>query len=258
MLVHEVSLGEAVHSIELLPLSDFHIGSPDFAEDELKKYLRYAGEDKNRLILLNGDILNNVTKNSVGNVYEEVLTPREQIKEAKYQLEPYKEQIIGIVSGNHERRTDRESGIAPVEVLSDLLEVPYFGPEVVLKIKLGKSKVNGAPVVYHLYATHGWGGGRKKGSKVNNLESLGEIVVADIYCMAHTHDMVAYPKPIKIPVPEHCMCREIERWFVSSGSFQRRGSGYAAEKGFTHQSLGCPVIKLSGRERKIVVTLGVV
>lgn len=50
MLVHEVALGGAVHSIELLPLSDFHIGSPGFAEDALKKYLRFARVSGNKTI----------------------------------------------------------------------------------------------------------------------------------------------------------------------------------------------------------------
>ena len=54
-----------------------------------------------------------------------------------------------------------------------------------LKIKLGLSRSK--------YATHGWGGGRTRGAKVNNLERLSHIVLCDIYCMAHVHAQVSFP-----------------------------------------------------------------
>ena len=45
-------------------------------------------------------------------------------------------------------------------------------------------------------------------------------------------------------------------WFVNSGSFLKRGSGYAAAKGYSPTVMGCPVIELSGTEHKVVVTMG--
>lgn len=121
MIVHPVTLGEDVEKIEILPLSDLHIGDPAFNEPALKNYLKYVQLEPNRYILLNGDILNNATKASVSDIYAETMPPRRQIEHAAELLAPVADRILGIVSGNHERRTDKESGISPVEILAEKL-----------------------------------------------------------------------------------------------------------------------------------------
>ena len=142
-------------------------------------------------------------------------------------------------------------------MLADKLDVSYFGIEVLLKIKLGLSRSkNDRQLYYTLYATHGWGGGRTRGAKVNNLERLSHIVLCDNYCMAHVHAQVSFPSMIYTPerqcdsVVERTMC------FVNSGSFLKRGSGYAVAKGYSPTVMDCPVIELSGTEHRVVVTMG--
>ena len=124
MLVHPVTLGEDVDRLEILPLSDLHIGDPGFNEPALKNYLRYVQAEQNRYILLNGDVINNATKGSVSDIYAETMPPRRQIEHAADLLAPVADRVLGIVSGNHERRTDKESGISPVEILAEKLHVP--------------------------------------------------------------------------------------------------------------------------------------
>jgi len=255
MLVHPVTLGEDIEKIEILPLSDLHIGDPGFNEPALRNYLKYVQAEPNRFILLNGDILNNATRNSVSDIYTETMPPRRQIECAADILTPVSDRIIGIVSGNHERRTDKESGISPVEILAEKLHVPYFGIEVVLKIQFGWSH-KARPICYTLYATHGWGGGRLRGGKVNNLERLKNVVICDIYCMAHTHGMAAFPSTVYIPEVRQNMVAERTMWFVNSGSFLNRGDGYAAAKGYEPQMIGCPIIGLEGYQRKVTVIQG--
>lgn len=255
MIVHPFALGEDVEKIEILPLSDLHIGDPAFNEPALRNYLRYVQDEPNRYVLLNGDILNNATRNSVSDIYSETMPPRRQIEHAADLLGPVADRILGIVSGNHERRTDKESGISPVEILAEKLRVPYFGVEVVLKIKFGWSHKS-RQIIYTLYATHGWGGGRLRGGKVNNLERLKGIVLCDIYCMAHTHGQVSFPSTIYIPETAQNVVSERVMWFVNSGSFLNRGDGYAAAKGYEPQVLGCPIIELEGYRRKVTVIQG--
>ncbi|HCL78929.1 MAG TPA: hypothetical protein DIC53_03055 [Synergistaceae bacterium] len=255
MIVHPVTLGEEVESAEILPLSDFHIGDPGFNERALKDYLAYILGGENRFILLNGDILNNATKASVSDIYAETMQPRRQIEHAADLLAPVADRILGIVSGNHERRTDKESGISPVEILAEKLNVPYFGIEALLKIRLGKN-IHWRQTYYTLYATHGWGGGRLRGGKVNNLERLKNIVLCDVYVMAHTHGQVSFPSVIYVPETKNDAVTERVMWFINSGSFLDRGEGYAAAKGYEPQVLGCPIIELSGKGRKITVIQG--
>ena len=255
MIVHPVTLGEDIEKIEILPLSDLHIGDPGFNEPALKNYLRYVQAEQNRYILLNGDVINNATKGSVSDIYTETMPPRRQIECAADILDPVSDRILGIVSGNHERRTDKESGISPVEILAEKLKVPYFGIETLLKIRLGKN-THWRQTYYTIYATHGWGGGRLRGGKVNNLERLKNIVLCDVYCMAHTHGQVSFPSVIYVPETKHDAVTERVMWFVNSGSFLERGSGYAAAKGYEPQLIGCPIIELSGSEKKVMVIQG--
>ena len=58
-----------------------------------------------------GDLLNNSTKTSVGDVYEEELTPMQQVKKAVMMFEPIKHKILGVCSGNHERRSYKMDGV---------------------------------------------------------------------------------------------------------------------------------------------------
>jgi predicted phosphodiesterase len=255
MLVHPVTLGDDVERIELLPISDFHIGSVDFNREGLKSCLRYVLSDEHRYILINGDLINNALKSSVSDVYQDVLSPRESIAEAVRFLSPVKERIIGIVAGNHERRTDKEVGISPVEIIADKLGVPYFGSEVLLKIRFGRN-THGRQSYYTVYATHGWGGGKSRGGKVNSLDRLKNVVVCDVYCMGHTHTQVAFPSVVYVPDQRNNVVTERVMWFVSSGSFQERGSGYAAIQGLEPQMQGCPIIELDGGERRVIVTMG--
>ena len=253
--MHSITLPGDVKNIEILPLSDLHVGDPSFDRECFMKYVKYIADAPNRYVLLNGDLLNNATKSSVSDIYEEVLNPRDQIKETCVLLTPIKDRILGIISGNHERRTDKEVGISPIEILADKLGVLYCGIEVLLKIRLGRNRM-GRSTFYTLYATHGWGGGRTKGAKANNLERLKNIVMCDVYCLAHVHEMISFPSMIYVPERQCDVVTERTMWFVNSGSYLKRGSGYAAAKGYPPTVLGCPIIELSGTERKVSVSMG--
>jgi predicted phosphodiesterase len=255
MLVHPVTLAQDIERIEILPLSDLHVGDPAFDEPAFKRYVKYISDAPNRYAVLNGDIINNALKSSVSDVYSEIMPPRRQVEHAYKLLEPVSDRILGIVSGNHERRTDRESGISPIELLAEKLHAPYFGVEVLLKIQFGWSHKNRA-MIYTMYVTHGWGGGRLRGGKVNNLERLKNVVICDVYCMAHTHGMVAFPSTVYIPHVRQNVVSERKLWFVNSGSFLNRGDGYAAAKGYEPQVLGCPIIELEGYQRNVTVIQG--
>lgn len=67
--------------------------------------------------------------------------------------------------------------------------IPYLGVQALFEIRFGMNR-HIRPSYYTLYATHGHGGGRMKGGKANNLDRLKNIVMADVYCMGHTHTKV--------------------------------------------------------------------
>ena len=59
MRVHAITLDKELTGIEMLPLSDMHIGSPDFDKAAFQSYIKYILTAPNRFALINGDIINN-------------------------------------------------------------------------------------------------------------------------------------------------------------------------------------------------------
>lgn len=237
----------------IIPISDTHIGDGEFDERELKKTLE-KGAQIGALFLLNGDIVNNGIKSSVSSCYGECIPPGDpQIDYAVTLFRPYRELIIGSVEGNHERRSRKDVNINPARAIANMLNVPYFGEDVLLQVRFGM-KPNKKPCAYTLYATHGWAGGRTVGGKVNSLSSLGRVVVSDIYVMSHVHQISAHTERIYVPDQRNQNVMERDQWYVSSGAYLGR-SGYARSNGYAPQRTGSPVIRLDGRERRVEVTL---
>lgn len=253
MELHVVEEPSFLEELFIIPISDCHIGDPGFNEKEVKKTLE-KGAQIGALFLLNGDLVNNAVKSSISACYEEVIPPGDpQIDYAVELLRPYRELIVGIVSGNHERRTTREVNVNPAYRIAKELGVRYFGDEAFIKVRFGEKK-NRKPVTYTIYATHGWGGGRTVGGKVNSMAQCGKVVVSDIYLTAHTHQITAFNASIFVPDQHNGNVIQMEQWFVSSGGYLER-QGYPICKGYPPLRIGSPVIRLGGREKDIEVTL---
>jgi len=175
MQMHEVNL-DTTEAVYILPISDMHIGDPNFNEDKFFGYRKWILENPTAYVILNGDIMNTAIKDSVSDVYGETMNPQDQLRYAKKIFEPIADRILAIVRGNHEERIMRSTGIDTCEILAAYLGVYYAGDEALLKLRFGRRPNNGKPVTYIIYATHGWGGGRTSGGKVNNLQKLADIV----------------------------------------------------------------------------------
>lgn len=252
MNLHVADLPD-LECVYLLPISDMHLGDPMCNIDKFYRYREWIEQTPNAYVLLNGDIMNTAIKASVSDVYGETISPGEQIKLAVKIFAPIKDRILAVVAGNHERRIYKETGVDVMEVVAVQLGAYYAGNEAFLKLRCGKAE-NGKPVAYIVYATHGWAGGRTPGSKVNSLQKLGEIVLADVYIASHTHFMTAHQDVYLVPDSRNNRIMQIKRTYVSSGAFLDRG-GYAAQKGYPPAKLGSPRLRLDGRKRDVHVSI---
>jgi predicted phosphodiesterase len=237
----------------LLPLSDLHIGDPHFNESKFLQLRDWiAGQDKTDVILV-GDILNCATKASKSDIYGERLNPQEAKRKAVEILEPIRHKIKGMVWGNHERRVYRESGIDVCEDVADRLGVEYAREGIVLVHKFKPYETKGN-ICYVTYATHGFGGGRTKGSKTNVVDKLSSIVQADIYICGHTHFATAFKDSFFIPDLRANRIQRVTRTYVSAGSFLDYG-GYSEDMGLPPAKLGTPRIRLDGRKKNCHVSI---
>jgi len=161
--LHRIDLPETLECAYIYPIGDLHLGDPHHDPEKLYRYLKFVRETDNAYIILNGDLANIATANSVSDTYSETCSVRDQRKQLVKMFTPVRDRILGCTGGNHEHRIYRETGEDFTEVIATLLDIPYFEDEMWLKVSLGRYSQHGKsqkPVVYSVYATHGFGGGR--------------------------------------------------------------------------------------------------
>jgi hypothetical protein len=255
MLIKTIDLPREFKAIYVIPISDLHLGDPHVNFDKFYGYRKWIEDTPNAYVLLNGDLMNTATKGSVSNCYEESIRPSEQLKLAVKLFEPIKDRILAIVTGNHERRIQRDVDYDPSELLAGQLGVYYGGDEAFLKIRFGsQNRTTKKPHCYTVYATHGWAGGRTPGAKANSLQKLSDIVLADIYISSHVHTMVCYQDILLVPDLQNNKMMERKRTFASSGAFLTRG-GYAVQKGYPQSKLGSVRLRLDGVRHDVHVSI---
>lgn len=187
--------------VEIEILADLHIGSKKCRIEDIRQRIQRIKDEPNVYCVVLGDVLNNSTKGSIGDVYDESVSPREAVKFAIELLRPIKDKILFMTAGNHERRTYRESG-------DDLCEHIAFGLDILERYDYvsgliwlihgfnpGKhfAHANYDQVLTTIYCTHGDGqGGRTIGGKANGLERRGAVIDADIIITGHTHAPLSF------------------------------------------------------------------
>lgn len=239
--------------------SDLHIGSKKCNYDEIHKRIEKVKNSENTYCVILGDICNNSTKTSVGDVYEEELTPMKQVQKAVMMFEPIKDKIIGITSGNHERRSYKTDGLDLGYFFANELGKAdcYDYCSCLLLVRIGicprhraVNEKNRRQNAYSIYMTHGDGnGGRTVGGKANGLQRRGQIVDADIFITGHTHAPISFrDSAFKIDYPNNKVV-QFEQLFVNASSTLNYEE-YAELYGMRPSSMESPVIYLDGRKKR--------
>lgn len=172
--------------VVVYPIADVHYGAIEHDEAGWRKLLEEILQQPNAYVILNGDLVNNAVKSSVSNIYEETVRPRAQKEYMVEALRPLAEQkrILCATSGNHERRTSRESDQAiTYDIMARLqCEELYRENAAFMSIQLGDRND-----VLTFCVTHGSGGGIYTGATVNRNERFAQIVDVDCLIVGHTH-----------------------------------------------------------------------
>jgi len=170
--------------IGLAVCCDWHLGSANCDTEAVKHWINTIKKNNWKVMLL-GDLLEMSLKSSVGDVYEQTLTPMAQIDEAVRLLDPIKEQILWGVGGNHSQRVIRAVGIDP-----DLLIARELGAGYDTYMAVGRVQV--ASAHWRIGLAHGAGGGSLIGSKLNTAAKMRHVYHnLDLYLSGHTHSDVS-------------------------------------------------------------------
>ena len=255
----KIDLPRELEQIEIHTFADEHIGDEHCDIKRLLERIEYVKNTPNAYCIMNGDILDNATKTSIGDTYTQEFNPMEQLRRAVEIFEPIKDKILCVTHGNHENRTYKKEGINLSYLIAQQLGVAdkYTPTSAVLFVRFGKhpsgtKESNGSgkvrKICYTIYCLHGSGGGRKEGAKAIRLADMASIIDVDIYCHAHTHlPMIMKQGFHRIDTPNSAVAR-VDKLFVNTAANLRYG-GYGEAGEFKPSSMESPIIYLSGTKK---------
>lgn len=241
-------------------IADTHIGDPNADINLLKKMVREIAEDPSAYIILNGDLMNNSTKTSKGDVYSEILTPDEQIDRTVEIFYPVRHKILCMTHGNHEKRTQRTEGLDISKRIAKDLGVPYNSTGFLIFLRFGSQKTKETKsekkrmVLYRIMVYHGSRGGRNAGSKMNALQQMRGIANADIYVHSHTHLPAVMKEGFLETDSQNSTIYNATKMFVNTASLLDYG-GYGVEGEYIPSCKDNPVILLSGSKKDMKAVL---
>ena len=244
-------------------LADLHIGDPHSIPAEVTRRVRQAENDPQGLVILNGDLMNTALRNSVSDVYGEMLSPMQQLHELIELLRPIRDKIIGVTTGNHENRLYRNDGIDIMRLACRELgiEEKYAPDGVLIFLRFGTRgneqhrKENRNPREWSaIYTTHGSGGGRKEGAKAIRLADMAATVDADCDVHSHTHLPMIMKQRFFRADASNCCAKPVEKLFVNTGAALDYG-GYGQAQEFKPASVSTPVIRLDAKDKRMSATL---
>lgn len=246
------------HDIEVYPIGDVHLGAAEHMEKEWQAFCNYILQRENAYIILCGDLINNATRNSVSNIFEEVMRPREQKRVMTEMLAPLKERILCIVSGNHERRSKKDADDDPTYDIACKLDIEHLYREnmAFVKIQMGNIQSCGQTnPTYTLVVSHGAGGGALTGGAVNRFERFSYAIDgADALIFGHVHKPFT-TNPAKLSIDRHNNVVSIKPFKVVCVSSWLSFGGYAAQKLLTPTGHTRQIITLKGKTKEIRVEM---
>ena len=246
-------------TIEIHPMADLHIGDAHCDYKSVIERIEYIKNTPNAYVILDGDLMDTAIASSVGDTYGATLSPMEQLKECVKLFEPIRNKILAVLAGNHENRVYRTDGIDITQLMCSQLGLQdrYSPTTALLFVRFGegnKSTHHGRRQLYTIYVTHGAGGGRKEGGKVNRLADLACIVDADCYIMGHTHLPVIMKESFYRVSGANSSVALVDKLFVNTAASLNYG-GYGDAAGFKPASKQAPVIYLNGHKRDMCAKL---
>lgn len=244
--------------IEIWPVFDLHLGASEHNAEAWAKFRKMVMARPNAYLILGGDLINNATRSSISNIFEETMSPSAQKQTVVEMLEPLKDRVLCSVGGNHERRAEKDADYDPAyDIMCKLgIEHLYRKNMAFVKIKMGDYKGAGERnPCYMLTVTHGAAGGAKYGGVANRAIDFGYTLDGcDVLVVGHSHKPFVAP-PAKIIISGQHDMAYIRPFYVVNATAWMNYGGYAAQKMLPPSTITPQVIKLYGTRKKIEITM---
>ena len=129
---------------QIIPICDLHVGHPGFKESIFEKVAEYI-LNNNVWWFGGGDLFENAAISRYAT--SECMNTREQRHKLQEMLKPLASKCIGLIDGNHEERLLNKQGDLYIEILAEVIGVPYLGQELNLIVSSPKR-------TYKVYGFH--------------------------------------------------------------------------------------------------------
>ena len=217
--------------LQIYPLGDLHIGSKYFNHDFFKKWLDvFKGTKSEKIIYLQGDLIDLATKRLANSAYEQVLSVDEQIETVLNYLKPLKKYIKGSVMGNHEARAIKEFDLDINRLIANELNCEYDNS------LYHKYIINDKE--YKVFTQHG----NRTSNQVHLM--LGQVmrntqhIDANLFLYGHCH----YGESVSLP--ELNIDGYTRRNIVLTGHFLKYKGSYAERMGLKPSPSCFPVVNI--------------
>lgn len=214
---------------------DLHYGykSTDrFGVRKFKELLALVKATDTKLVLM-GDILENSIPSHMphaGVMFQQSIDPYQQRIELEEILKPYRDNLVCILSGNHEKRSARRTAEDPTNMLCEKLDVPFVPISAYLRIFIDKGDQ-----VYTGYLRHGRGGSQNPEYEIKK-ELKKRLIDVDFVGLAHIHQLWARPYRGR-RIDKNGQVQEVFRWGFRTGGFIK-DPAYAVDHAFEHSDVG--------------------
>lgn len=235
-------------------IADWHWADPNSDHDKIRADIEYIKTHENCYCVLNGDLMDCAIASSVGDTYGATLSPMDELRVCVELFGPIKDKVLCVLRGNHEARHYKTNGIDITELMCRQLGIEdrYSPTTALVFLRFGalNKKQHSRKVLYTMYVSHGNGGGRKEGGKIQRLVDCSTIVDADIYCVGHTHLPAILKDSFARPNPGNSSVTYCTRLYVNTSAKLNYG-GYGDTNGYKAGCTDTPVIILSGTRKEM-------
>lgn len=217
--------------LQIYPLGDVHIGSKYFNEDYLEYWLNvFKGSKSEKVIYLQGDLIDLATKRLGHSVYEQKISVDDQIDTILGYLKPLKKYIMGSVSGNHELRTYKEFDLDVSKLIANELDCEYR------PTLYHKYNINGKE--YKIHTQHGTKTSNQLHLMLGQVMRATQHIDADLFLYGHCH----YCENMSLP--SITLDGYKRRNLVLTGHFLKYKGSYAELMGLKANPCSFPVINI--------------
>ena len=232
--------------ITLLPIGDIHHGNPYSNLAKALEFRQFILDTPYTYTIDGGDDLDCVTKESKGNIYEQVMSPYFQKKETLNFWRPVAKagKLWCVLDDNHSYRV---KDLADWRIMSDVSEelgVLYGGWGAFIDIRIIK---DGKDIrQYTVYTVHGKRSAITDSGALNNVIRMNQRAIADIYLRFHHHRKIVHQDEIKKLTfsDNKWVLAEHKRTYAINGSFLEWDNSYAEMNEYNISIKGCIKFKL--------------